>query len=68
MKTILVILLLAALALWADLLLASTGLAIVAVALLVGDLVASLPESPCNHNCSQGDNCTCELASRRPKG
>lgn len=65
MKTILCILLLAALALWAGLDLACGGLIVVAVALLVGDLVGELPESPCTHNCSQGDNCTCPLAGRR---
>lgn len=68
MKTILVILLLAALALLAGLDIACAGLMIVALVLLAGDIVASLPESPCNHNCSQGDYCNCELAGRRPKG
>jgi hypothetical protein len=65
MKCILVILLLAALALWAGLLLAAGGLLVVAIVLLVGDLVAMLPESPCTQNCRQGDNCTCPLADRR---
>jgi hypothetical protein len=68
MKTILCILLAAALALLFGLDLAAGGLIVVAIVLLVGDLVASLPESPCTQNCSQGDNCTCELASRRPRG
>lgn len=67
MKSILVILLLAALALLAGLELACAGLMIVALVLLAGDIVASLPESPCTHNCNQGDNCTCPLASQRRK-
>jgi hypothetical protein len=65
MKTILCILLAAALALLAGLELACGGLIVVAVVLLVGDLVAQLPESPCTHNCRQGRGCDCPLADRR---
>lgn len=64
MKTILTILLLAALAYVADLLLASLGLVLVAGVLLLGDLVQGLPESACNHDCAQGDGCICQLAKR----
>jgi hypothetical protein len=63
-KTILIILLLSAFALLADLPLAGLGLVLVAGVLLIGDLVQSLPESACNHNCEQGDRCTCRLANR----
>jgi hypothetical protein len=66
MKTILSLLLLSALALLAGLDLAAAGLLLVAVVLLIGDLVqARLPESPCTHDCSQGDRCSCPLASQR---
>lgn len=64
MKSILVILLLSALACLADLPLAGLGLVLVAAVLLIGDLVQGLPESACNHNCNQGDGCTCRLAKR----
>jgi hypothetical protein len=67
MKLPLCILLGALLALWAGLAIAAAGLTIVALVLMIGDLVQGLPESPCTHDCSQGDNCTCQLASRRPK-
>jgi hypothetical protein len=60
MKTILSILLLAALATGFDLDLAAIGLAIVAVALMIGDITQSmLPDSACTQSCSQGDFCTC---------
>lgn len=64
MKTILVILLLSALALLADLPLAGLGLVLVAAVLLIGDLVQGLPASACNQNCSQGDNCNCQLTKQ----
>lgn len=67
MKIILIILLLAALALLVDLPIAGLGLVLVAVVLLVGDLVQRLPESPCNHNRNQGDNCTCLSTVQEPK-
>lgn len=60
LKLILVILLLAALSLLVDLELAALGLLLVAAVLLVGDLAQTLPESACNHNCNQGDSCTCK--------
>ena len=64
MKAILIILLLGALALIADLPLAGLGLFLVAAVLLIGDLVQALPEPACNRNCNQGDSCTCALAKR----
>ena len=68
MKTILVLLLLAALALLVGLDLAAGGLLLVAVVLLIGDLVQGyLPESPCTQDCNQGRACDCPLASQRRK-
>lgn len=65
MKTILIILLLAVLAIVADLPLAGFGLVLVAGVLLIGDLAQGLPESTCNHDCAQGDNCTCTKGAGR---
>lgn len=67
MKCILAVLLLAALALAVDLVIAATGLTMVALVLMIGDLVQDLPESPCNHKCRQGRSCTCPLAKQEPK-
>lgn len=64
MKAILIILLLSALALIANLPLAGLGLVLVAAVLLIGDLVQALPESACKQDCRQGDNCTCQPVKR----
>lgn len=64
MKTILILLLLAALALVIRLPIAGLGLALVAAVLLIGDLVGGLPESRCTHDCEQGDKCTCGMIVR----
>lgn len=67
MKTILIILLLAALALLADLELAALGMALVAFVLLIGDLVQAMPapacNQDCNQDCNQGDTCTCRRST-----
>lgn len=67
MKVILVILLMSAFALLLDLAIAGLGLVLVASILLIGDLVQAAPESACNQNCGQGDNCTCLLAEPERK-
>jgi hypothetical protein len=66
LKLILTNLLLASLALLLNLELAGLGLALVAAVLLVGDIAQGLPESACNQNCNQGDNCTCQLGAQTP--
>lgn len=66
MKAALVILLAAAVSLLSGWYLAAGGLCFVVLVLLVGDLVQGLPASACNHNCHQGDRCTCALARQEP--
>jgi hypothetical protein len=67
MRTVSIILLMAMLALVIDLPIAGLGLILVAVVLLVGDLVQCLPETRCNHNCNQGNDCTCQSTVQEPK-
>lgn len=66
MKTILTILLLAALALLGDLVLAALGLSLVAAVLLVGDLAQLLPAPSCCGDCDQGRGCSCMPADGKP--
>jgi hypothetical protein len=64
LKLILVILLLAALSLLLDLELAGLGLVLMAAVLLVGDIAQGMPESACSRNCTQGDNCACQVTAQ----
>jgi hypothetical protein len=61
MKTIIILLALAVVAALCDLYLATAGLLLMALTLVLGDYFGEdLPPSACTHNCNQARACTCQ--------